>query len=166
MHRRLTNALLALVILLNALIAFAILGFSKNAQAQSTAQTQLAPGSDPIVITGKVSFTPLPIAKPPTSTPMGPSTDLPPSLQAKISRLEAMAYSALNGGNGTVQTGADVISTQTGNALQKTCTTNVASNTYTQTAGGVISPSGAPTGPVTNANQIAVLAGDLVTICK
>lgn len=157
----------------NALFAFAALGLGTSAMAQN------APGSDPIVITGKVSFVPLPMAKPAPSKPLDPSTDLPPGLAAKVARFEAVAFSALGDGGGSVQTGNDVVTSQSGNALQKTCTTNVASNTLTPPTGGPVTPSGNPIGPAPNAmgptgkyapganiDQVAVLRGDLVTICK
>jgi hypothetical protein len=160
--------------LIATLIAFAALGSGSWASAQN------APGSDPIVIQGKVTFVPLPLKNPiPASQPLDPSPQLPPGLQAMIARFEADAYNALGSGSGTIQTGKDVVSVQTGNALQRTCTTNVASNIAgPSTTGGAVSPSGSPIGPNPAAagptgqlgsaitNQIAVLQGNLVTICN
>ena len=156
------------------LIAFAALGWGSWACAQN------APGSDPIVIPGKVTFVPLPLKNPiPASQPLNPSSQLPPGLQAMIARFEADAYNALGSGSGTIQTGNDVVSVQTGNTLQRTCTTNVASNVGgAPTTSGPVSPSGNPIGPNPAAagpsgrfgnpvaNQVAVLQGNLVTICN
>lgn len=173
MNSRSSNALLALVISINVLIAFVIAGFGPRAHAQN------APGTDPIVISGKISFEGLPMGQPSVSEPLDRRSELPSWLQAKIVRLEAKAYAALGGGDGTIYTEQDVVSRQTGNALQKTCTTNVASNAGTPTTTGPVSPSGNPIGPNAGAagpggrfgpgattNQIAVLRGNLVTICK
>ena len=95
------------------------------------------------------------------SEPLYLGTGIPSFLQAKIARYEAKAFSALEGGDGTIHTEKDVISRQTGNALQRTCTTDVASNTVVPTVG----PSGRY-GPGAGGDQIAVLRGDVVTICK
>ena len=78
-----------------------------------------------------------------------------------MTRYEAKAFNMLDGGDGTIRTERDVISTQSGNALQRNCTTEVASNTY---AGAATGPSGRY-GPGKQ-EQIAVLRGDVVTICK
>ncbi len=125
------------------------------------ALAQGAPGSDPIVLGGKVSYLALPTPPARTSEPLHLGTGIPSFLQAKIARFEAKAFSALEGGDGTVHTEKDVVSRQTGNALQRTCTTDVASNTITPAVG----PSGRY-GPGTGGDQIAVLRGDVVTICK
>lgn len=164
------NALRAILISMG---AFAVSGLSTSAHAQN------APGSDPIVISGPITFSGLPMGKAAPSKPLDRSSELPSWLQAKIIRLEAKAYAALEGGDGVIQTGQDVVTVQTGNALQKTCTTNVASNVATPVAGGPVSPSGNPIGPNPGAagpagkfgpgsiaDQIAVLRGNLVTICK
>ena len=86
---------------------------------------------------------------------------MPSGLSAKIARIEAKTYAELAGQDGTIYTERDVISRQTGNALERTCTTDVASNTITPAVG----PSGRY-GPGTGGDQIAVLRGDVVTICK
>ena len=165
---------LALVVLMNAMVALAALGLSPAAHGQN------APGSDPIIISAPIGFQGLPFPEPKPSDPLDRTNAIPSWLKAKIIRLEAKAYAALEGGDGVIQTGQDVVTMQTGNALQKNCTTNVASNTAIPAAGGTVtSPSGAAVGPNpaasgpagkygagTALNQIAVLRGSLVTICK
>lgn len=122
---------------------------------------QRAPGSDPIVLGGRVDYLALPTAPVKPSESLNPSGGIPSFIQAKIARYEAKAFSALEGGDGTVHTEKDVISRQTGTALNRTCTTDVASNTVASTVG----PAGRY-GPGTGGDQIAVLRGDVVTICK
>lgn len=165
---------LALVVSMNAMVALAALGLSPTAHAQN------APGSDPIIISGSIGFQGLPMPEPKPSDTLDRPGAIPSWLKAKVVRLEAKAYAALEGGDGVVQTGQDVVTMQTGNALQKNCTTNVASNTAIPAPGGTVtSPSGAAVGPNPTAsgpsgkygagaavNQLAVLRGSLVTICK
>ena len=141
--------------LMHTAFTLAALGLCQGAWAQR------APGSDPIVLGAKVNYLALPVApvKPSESLHLG--TGIPSFLQAKIARYEAKAFSQLDGGDGTVYTERDVVSRQTGNALQRTCTTEVASNTIVPGAG----PSGRY-GPGVGGDQIAVLRGDVVTICK
>ena len=124
-------------------------------------QAQPAPGSDPIVLGTPIDYLALPTAPLRPSEQLNNAEELPSWLQAKISRFEAKAFAKLEGGNGTVYTEQDVVSRQTGNALQRTCSTEVASNTI---AAGV-GPSGRY-GPGSGGDQIAVLRGDVITICK
>lgn len=128
---------------------------------QGAAWAQNAPGSDPIVISGRVNYLALPTPAVQPSEAIYLGSGMPPGLQAKIARFEAKAFAKLEGGDGTLHTEKDVVSRQTGNALERTCTTEVASNTIAPTAG----PSGRY-GPGTGGDQIAVLRGDVVTICK
>lgn len=129
--------------------------------ASSASWAQRAPGSDPIVLGGQVNYLALPTAPTKPSESLNLSGGIPSFIQAKIARYEAKAFSDLEGGDGTVHTEKDVISRQTGNTLQRTCTTDVASNTVVPTVG----PAGRY-GPGTGGDQIAVLRGDVVTICK
>ena len=129
--------------------------------ATAISWAQDAPGSDPIVIGGPVNYLALPT---PGLTPSGhldQGADMPSWLQAKVARYEAKAFSVLDGGDGTVKTGDDVISTSSGSALQKTCTQSLSSNTLPTTAGpaGRYGVGSAP-------DQIVVLRGDLVNICR
>lgn len=125
------------------------------------AWAQDAPGADPIVLNGNVSYLSLPTAPPTMSGQMDPVAEIPSWVQAKIARYEAKAFSYLDGGDGTIHTDKDVISRQTGNALARNCTTEVASNTF---APGAVGPAGRY-GPGSQ-DQIVVLRGDLVSICK
>lgn len=140
---------------LHAALLLAAFGLGQGAWAQS------APGTDPIVLGAKVGYLALPTAPVQPSAGLDASTELPSWLQAKVSRYEAMGFAKLDGGDGTIYTNNDVVSRQTGNALQRTCTTDVASNTITP---GPAGPSGRY-GPGQQ-SQIAVLRGDVVTICK
>lgn len=143
-------------------IALALVAFPTLGGLPATAWSQQPPGSDPIVLGGaKVGYLALPTAPATTSEALNLGVGIPSSLQAKIARYEAKAFAQLEGGDGSVYTNKDVVSRQTGNALQRTCTTDVASNTITPTVG----PSGRY-GPGTGGDQIAVLRGDVVTICK
>jgi len=127
----------------------------------ATAWAQGAPGSDPIVLGGAVSYQALPTPTVQASGQIDGNIGIPPWMQAKISRYEAKAFAQLEGESGVVKTENDVISVQKGNALARTCTTNVSSNTGAAAAGpsGHYDPNG-------SADQITVLRGDLVTICK
>ena len=129
--------------------------------AAQMAWSQFAPGSDPIQLDGHVSYLALPTAPPARSKDLDKVADMPSWLQAKVARYEAKAFSVLDGGDGTVKTGDDVISTSSGSALQKTCTQSLASNTL-PTAAGPAGRYGVGSAP----DQIVVLRGDLVNICR
>ena len=122
---------------------------------------QGAPGTDPIVLNAPVRYLAMHTAPFRASEGLDQNTGMPSGLSAKIARIEAKTYAELAGQDGTIYTERDVISRQTGNALERTCTTDVASNTITPAVG----PSGRY-GPGTGGDQIAVLRGDVVTICK
>ena len=138
-------------------LALSALGCAQMASAQG------APGSDPITLQGAVSYLALPAPPVQPSQPMDQMTDIPSWLQAKVRRFEAKAFADLEGASGTVYTERDVISTQRGNALQRTCETNVASNVGA--AAAAAGPSGRY-GPGAGQDQMVVLRGDVITICK
>ena len=123
---------------------------------------QAAPGSDPIILGAAVSYLELPVPAITPSAPLDQTADMPSWLHAKVTRFEAKSFADLGGDSGTIHTERDVISTQRGNALQRTCETNIASNVGAAAAAG---PAGRY-GPGTAQNQMVVLRGDLVTICK
>lgn len=129
--------------------------------ATTATWAQNAPGSDPIVLGSEVQYMALPGPTPQASLPLDPDSAIPSWLQAKIDRYEAKAFAQLEGGNGAVYTERDVVTRQTGNALSRTCTTEVASNTYNSSAAGPAGRYG-PNGQ----DQMVVLRGDVVSICK
>ena len=129
--------------------------------ASQSAWSQAAPGSDPILLQGPVSYLALPTASPARSKDIDKITGIPPRIQAKVNRYEAKAFAALSGNDGTIQTGQDVISTTSGNALEKNCTQSLASNTLAPSVG----PSGRY-GVGSALDQVVVLRGDLVNICR
>lgn len=141
---------------LGATLAILAVAFSPSAWSQDM------PGSDPIVLEGAVSYLALPTPAVKPSKQIEQGDGMPSWLQAKVTRYETKAFATLDGGDGTIYTERDVISTQSGNALQRNCTTEVASNTY---APGGVGPSGRY-GPGASQDQIVVLRGDVVTICK
>ncbi|CAB5720244.1 Uncharacterised protein [Delftia tsuruhatensis] len=114
-----------------------------------------APGEDPVVLNKPVDYLRLPTAKPGTSTGLDTVTDIPINVKAKIARYEAMA---MNGAPG-VSTDADVVTTTTTSStgMKRTCTQDLASNTNTGAFNRF--------GPQTK-DQIVVLKGDLVNICR
>ena len=123
------------------------------------AHAQLAPGEDPIHLDGSVQYLALPTPAPPKSKDLDKADDLPGWLQAKISRFEAKAYSA-TGGDGTIHTDNDVISTTRMTGSSKTCVQEVASNTISQ---GVTDFNRFGPG---QKDQIVVLRGDMVNMCR
>ncbi|MDA7417614.1 hypothetical protein PGB34_14725 [Xenophilus arseniciresistens] len=123
--------------------------------------SQGAPGSDPIVLQGRVSYLELPTAAPARSKEIDRAITMPPRIQAKVNRYEAKAFAALEGADGTLHSGQDVISTSSGNALERNCTQSLASTSAPAGAG----PSGRY-GVGGAADQVVVLRGDLVNICR
>ncbi|MFT4196200.1 hypothetical protein [Ottowia sp.] len=111
-----------------------------------------APGEDPVNITGRVSYLQLPTAPSAKSTDITYRKDLPDDMQAKIARYTAKAYSA---DIGDIQTEKDVVQSVQTQAGKVTCV---------QSVGSVTAPS---TGVSMGSNQqVVVLRGDLVNLCK
>jgi hypothetical protein len=124
---------------------------------------QRAPGEDPLKIEGKVSHLSLPAG--PAAKPVGldGTGELPAWLRAKAARFEAKIYSA-SVDDGSVFSDNDVNNTSTTQGVRRTCTQEVGSNTQANTAAGRATGAGTAR---TNANQqIVVLRGDLVNICR
>ncbi|MGE8319405.1 MAG: hypothetical protein ACN6O3_11725 [Comamonas sp.] len=115
---------------------------------------QAAPGEDPVVLSKPVDHLQLPMAQPGPSQGLDGVNGLPANVQAKIARLEAKALSDSTSG---IYTDADIKTTVTGNQQNKTCIQDVGSNS------SLNSP--VRYGPG-NQQQIVVLRGDLVNICK
>ncbi len=129
----------------------------------TSALAQRAPGEDPVTIEGKVSVLSLPVG--PAAKPLGldGSGELPASIRAKAARFEAKIYSA-SADDGSVFSDNDVTNTTTTQGVRRTCTQEVGSNTQTTAAAGRTTGTGTAR---TNANQqIVVLRGDLVNICR
>ena len=119
---------------------------------------QAAPGEDVIILSGTVNFTSAPTAPQSPSGQIDPSPNIPSWMQARISRYTAKAYSA-QADDGSIYTDNDVVTTTTVNGFRKTCVQEVGSNTASE--GGF----GTRYGP-NQREQVVVLRGDLVNICK
>lgn len=124
--------------------------------ATSPAWAQMAPGEDPVILSQPVDYLRLPLAKTAPSTGLETIKDIPSSVKAKIVRYEAKALVGAEG----VLTDSDVITTRTGTAgMGRTCIQEIASNTQT---GGQFNRYG----PSTGQDQMVVLRGDLVNVCR
>lgn len=128
-------------------LAAASLLFSLPAIAQH------APGEDPVVLTQRVTVQMLPVGGARVSAAMNAQTGMPAWLQAKVARFEAKANAELSG---SVMTDSDVIRSASSDGLKKTCIQEVGSNTAD-------APGKFGFG---NTQQVVVLKGDLVNICK
>jgi hypothetical protein len=125
------------------------------ASSTVTAWSQNAPGEDPVILSKRVTVQMLPIGGGKTSAPMQNVADMPAWIKAKVARYEARFNSEQTEG---MATDANVTRTATSDGLKKTCIQEVGSNTVAPASnGGRVSP---------NNQQIVVLRGDLVNICK
>ena len=115
-----------------------------------------APGEDPVILSKKIAIQMSPVASRNPSSPMETTADMPAWLKAKVARFEAKSNANQTAG---MTTDADVTRTATSDGFKKTCIQEVGSTTAdtSPTAG---SRSG------TGGQQIVVLRGDLVNICK
>ena len=111
-----------------------------------------------IVLNGGVNFTSAPTAAPSPSGHIDPSPNIPSWMQARMSRYTAKAYSA-QAEDGSIYTDSDVVTTTTVNGFRKTCVQEVGTNTASDGAFGT------RYGP-NQREQVIVLRGDLVNICK
>jgi len=120
------------------------------------ANAQLAPGEDPVYLNQKVVVNMLPINNTMRSTPLQNSAGAPAWMDARIARFEAKAYSLDTTG---IYTDSDVkISTIT-DGIRKTCIQDVGSSI------AAASNSAGKFGAMPQ-DQIVVLKGDLVNICR
>lgn len=117
------------------------------------AWAQNAPGEDPVILTKRVSVQMLPIGGARASTSLDSQNGMPAWMQAKVARFEAKANSDQTS---EMLTDSDVTRTASSDGLKKTCIQEVGSNTV-QTPGKF---------GLSNTQQIVVLKGDLVNICK
>ena len=133
-----------------ALIAFTALG-----TAIGMGSVQAAPGEDPIVLSKPVDHLQLPMGAAAPSKGLDGTDGLPSNVQAKIARFEAKSFSDATAG---IFTDADIKTATSSDLKGKTCIQDVGSNTSTN--------SPLRYGPGNNQQQIVVLRGDLVNICK
>jgi hypothetical protein len=124
----------------------------------NAAFAQRAPGEDPVKLENKVTFTPMPGGPAAKSTPLDGDPDMPAWLRAKVARFEAKAYSGTVD-DGTLQTDSNVTNTTTTQGVRRTCVQEVGS---TQAGSAT---QGSTSGTRSN-QQIVVLRGDLINICR
>ncbi len=123
-----------------------LLGFSAG-----LVRAQSVPGEDPVILTKRVSPLQMPDSNRPKSTPLD-NPEMPASLRAKVARFEAKANSDSTSG---FSTDKDATRETSSDGFKKTCIQEVGSTT---------SPGGQ--NPAAGNQQIVVLKGDLVNICK
>ena len=114
-----------------------------------------APGEDPISISGFKPAAPSGgSSQPGAKGGLDPSDVVPAWLRAKATRYTARAYAENTQG---INTDNQVVQSAQSNGMSKTCVQEVGSNT---------AASGAPKFGPKGQQQIVVLRGDLVNICK
>ena len=120
------------------------------------AYAQIAPGEDPVQLTKKIVVNMLPLNNAPRSTPAQNFQGIPAWLEAKIARFEAKAFSIDTSG---IFTDKDVTTTTMNDGFRKTCIQEVGNSTAL--AANAVGKYG-------NAiqDQIVVLRGDLINICR
>jgi hypothetical protein len=128
--------------------------------AGSVAFSQIVPGEDPLRLTRPVTHLGAPIGGGPRSSDLEKNTELKGSLRAKIARFEAKAFSLSP--DDSIVTDEDVISASATQGVRRVCRQDVGSNTTTPGIGRNPTTNG---GRGTN-EQIVVLRGDLVNICR
>lgn len=120
------------------------------------ANAQLAPGEDPVYLKDKVVVNMLPLNNTMRSTPLQNSTGMPAWMDARIARFEAKAYSIDTTG---IFTDSDIKTTTIMDGVRKTCIQDVGSTIATA------SNSAGKFGAMPQ-DQIVVLKGDLINICR
>lgn len=118
-----------------------------------------APGEDNIELKGPVKYTQMPTAPPQRSSGMDGPTDLPAWMRARMTRYVAKAY-GVAAEDGSMYTDKDVVTSVETDGFKKTCVQEVGSNTAA-TGDSLGNRYGPNTG-----DQIVVLRGDLVNICR
>ena len=119
---------------------------------------QATPGEDPVVLGARVTYQAFPTAAPAKSGSLDPAADLPAWLRAKVSRFEAQAYTDNPGG---ASTDSDIVTMTRSEGTRRTCVQEVGSSTTMMRPG-----SGSQVTPATTNNQIVVLRGDMVNVCR
>lgn len=135
----------------------ASVAFAASLLAGGAALAQNAPGEDPVILSKRVAVQMIPIGGARGSTPMDNVSDMPAWLKAKVARFEAKANSDQTG---DLITENDIARSASSDGVKKTCIQEVGSNSAATSA-----QNGMRYGPG-NAQQIVVLRGDLVNICK
>ena len=120
------------------------------------ANAQLAPGEDPVYLNQKVVVNMLPINNAVRSTPLENSSEIPAWMDARIAKFQAKAYSLDTTG---IYTDSDVKTTTITDGFRKTCIQDVGSTI------AAASNSAGKFGAMPQ-DQIVVLKGDLVNICR
>lgn len=116
-----------------------------------------APGEDVIVLSGPITYSSLPLPEAAPSEQMYRSNDIPSWMRARISRFTAKAFSA-TADDGSITTDSDVVTTTTSQGLRKACVQEVGTTTASGSLGGRYGPG--------QKDQVVVLRGDLVNICR
>ena len=135
------------------LLALGFLGVCTFPTASVWAQTR--PGEDPVILTKRVFTSQLPDGGAAKSRPLD-SAEMPASLRAKVARFEAKSKSGVTNG---ISSDKDVTRETSSDGFKKTCIQDVGSNT-------AASPQQPGRPGLANNQQIVVLRGDLVNICK
>jgi hypothetical protein len=126
------------------------------AMVMTSPGAQPAPGEDPVQLIQRLEQLSLPGPLAPKSGNLDGRLDMPAWMKARIARYEARAFSAF--ADGTLLSDNDVVTSASAQGLRKTCV---------QEVGSVSSNDGALNryGPG-NQQQVVVLRGDLVNICR
>ena len=135
---------------------FAVGVMSCYGSGLTLAEAQIRPGEDPVILSKRVTNLELPDAGLVKSNPLN-NAEMPASMRAKVARYEAKSKS--NDGI-DFSSDKDVTRETSSDGLKKTCIQEVGSNTA---ATGAQQPRRAGQA---NTQQIVVLRGDLVNICK
>jgi hypothetical protein len=117
---------------------------------------EVAPGEDPVYLNQKVVVNMLPLSNTMRSTPLHISPGIPAWMDARIARYEAKAYAFDTSG---IFTDKDVKTTTITDGIKKTCIQDVGSSITA--ASNLAGKFGAMP-----QDQIVVLKGDLVNICR
>jgi hypothetical protein len=121
----------------------------------SQTMAQRAPGEDPVKLDSKVVHTGSPFGNSPKSGGLDGNSEMPAWLKAKVARYEAKSFSA-SADDGTLLTDKDLNTSTSSNTMRRSCT---------QDLGSTQAPS-RPTRAGGNNQQIVVLRGDVVNICR
>lgn len=135
------------------LLALGFLGVCTFSPAGVWAQTR--PGEDPVILTKRVFNAPLPDGGVVRSKPLD-NAEMPASLRAKVARFEAKSKGGFTNG---ISTDENVKRETISDGFKKTCIQDVGSNT-------AASPQQPGRPGLANNQQIVVLRGDLVNICR